>query len=207
MYSFKHYSKGCFIVSYVLLFELILKSKNRNIYCSLFISTQYFFNLLIANASRMIADWRYMQLAGSLVSTFAIGYPWLITESFKWLCVKEDFAQAERVCKRVFKENGVIARLMKMKASDDQKSNAAETTTTADSSSASATAYWPMVIWQPTFRKIICYFVLMWSILSLTYFFISEEDVRLTPSHVGNYMVHNFMLALSNTMLGIIYYK
>lgn len=156
-----------------------------------------------------------MQLAGSLVSSFAIGYPWLITESFKWLCVKEEYAKADRVCRRMFKENAVLTRLMKLRGAAASVACVNEPppimnhdTSSSSSSSDSANAYyWPMVIWQPTFRKIICYFVLMWSVLSLTYFFINEEDVRLTPSHINNYVVHNFMLAFSNTMLGVIYYK
>jgi hypothetical protein len=138
-----------------------------------------------------------MQLIGSLMSSFAIGYPWLIVESFKWLIVKDDFLNAERVCKRIFKENGIIARLMKLRSEDLSSEETVETTS----------GYWPMVIWQPTFRKIICYFVLMWSILSLTYFFINEEDIRLTSSHIGNYALHNFLIAFSNIALGIVYYK
>lgn len=191
------YFKGCFIVSYVLLFELILKSKHRNIYCALFVSFQYISNVIVALMAKMIKDWRYMQLTGSLMSSVAIGYPWLITESFKWLIVKDDFLNAEKVCKRIFKENGIIARLMKMRADDQSNEESVET----------SSAYWPMVIWQPTFRKIICYFVLMWSVLSLTYFFINEEDVRLTSGHLNNYALHNFIIAAFNIVLGIVYYK
>jgi hypothetical protein len=137
-----------------------------------------------------------MQLTGSLMSTFAIGYPWLIKESFKWLIVKDDFVRAERVCKYLFKENGIIARLMKLK-SDDQLNDDYET----------SIQWWPMVIWQPTFRKIICYFVLMWSILSLTNFFINEELIKILNNNINNYILQNFLLAIFNISIGFIYYK
>lgn len=176
-------------------------------YCSLLISSQYVFNMLIASVARLIADWRYMQLAGSLVTSFAIGYPWLITESFKWLCVRGDYVRVERVCKRIFKDNGVISRLVRLRTGVDEPAIIPSSPDDTLDSASAVGAYWPMMIWQPTFRKIICYFVLMWSVLSLTYFFINEEDTRLTPSHMGNYMIHNFLLAFSNTMLGVIYYK
>ena len=69
------------------------------------------------------------------------------------------------------------------------------------------TNYWPIVIWQPTFRKIICYFVLMWSILSLINFFINEESLRLTGNNINNYSILNFALSLFNFVIGLTFYK
>ena len=145
--------------------------------------------------TKLIKDWRYLQLAGSLLSSIAIGYPWLVKESFKWLIVRDDFVKAEKVCKRIFKENGIIARFMKMKA-DDQVNDAYETAN-----------YWPVVIWQPTFRKIICYFVLMWSVISLTNFVINEEIIKLLSNHINNYALQNGILTLFNVDIGLAYLK
>ena len=55
---------------------MIIKSKNRNIYCSLFYSNVFVCNIGIAFMSKLIKDWRYFQLIGSLMSSIAIGYPW-----------------------------------------------------------------------------------------------------------------------------------
>ena len=109
--------------------------------------------------------------------------------------MRDDFIRAERVCKGIFKENGIIARLMKLK-SDDQLNDDFQSTN-----------WWPIVIWQPTFRRIICYFVLMWSILSLTNFFVHEETVKILDYNVENYMLQNAMLAAANIGIGLIYFK
>ena len=187
--------KGCFIMSYVLLFEIILSSKSRNTYCTLFIASQFFWNIFISIASKFFQDWRYMQLTGSLLASLAVGYPWLIKESFKWLIVRDDFSQAERVCKKIFKERNVVARLMKMKL-DDQ--------TVGDERNSEG--YWPYVIWQPTFRKIISSFVLIWSVVSLVGFFVNEESKKLLANNLNDYSLQNGILFVSNLALCLLYY-
>lgn len=148
--------------------------------------------------TKSINDWRYMQLVGSLFAGVGIIYPWLIQESFKWLIVKEYFTRAEKVCKRIFVENGIIARLIKIKTND--QFNGPEELETS-------TGYWPMIIWQPTFRKIISYFVFMWSILSLINFFIHEETVKLANRHISNYACQNFIIFLCNIILALLFLR
>lgn len=182
-------------MSYILLFELILSSKKRNIYCTLFIALQFFWNIIIGQAAKFFLDWRYMQLAGSLLASLAVGYPWLIKESFKWLIVREDYIQAEKVCRKIFKEKNMVARLMKMKL-DDQTVN----------DEYDSTGYWPVIIWQPTFRKIISFFVLIWSILSLINFFVNEEMNKFLVNNINDYTLKNGILFIANGGICLIYY-
>lgn len=183
-------------MSYVLLFEIILSSKKRSVYCTIFVASQFFWNIFISISSRFFQDWRYMQLSGSLLASLAVGYPWLIKESFKWLIVRDDFSQAERVCRKIFKERNIVARLMKMKLDDQTISHEYD-----------SDGYWPVVIWQPTFRKIISFFVLIWSIVSLISFFINEESKKLLSNNINDYSLQNGILFLTNTGLGFVYYR
>ncbi len=183
-------------MSYVLLFELILNSKKRSVYCTLFIASQFFWNILIGVASKFFQDWRYMQLTGSLLASLAVGYPWLIKESYKWLIVRDDFIRAEKVCKKIFIEKNTVLRLIKMKL-DDHSLNANQY---------DSTGYWPVLIWQPTFRKIISFFVLIWSGLSLINFFINEEAGKLLSNNINDYSLQNGILFAANVGVCLIYY-
>lgn len=188
------YIKGCHMISYVLLFEMIINKKSRYIYCTLFIAGKYFWNASIGMVSIFFEDWRYMQLTFSLLASLAISYPWLINESFKWLIVRENYVQAEKVCREIFNEENVMMRLIKLKLDDQSFSN-------YDSS-----RYWPVLIWQKSFRKIISIFVLIWSILSLINFFINEEVEMILKNNIFDYSLQNMILFIANTALCLIYF-
>ncbi len=122
--------------------------------------------------------------------------------------MRDDFAKAERVCKSIFVENGIVARFLKMKL-DDQLNNDFETQVNNNGANGNGGTnnYWPMIIWQPTFRKIICCFVMMWSILSLTNFFIQEDNIELNKNNINNYSIQNGVLFIFNVGLSLLYFK
>ena len=182
-------------MSYVLLFEMIINKKSRYIYCTLFIAGKYFWNVLIGLVSIFFEDWRYMQLTFSLLASLAIGYPWLLKESFKWLIVRDNYIQAEKICKDIFNEKNVMARLIKLKFDDQSFSHAYD-----------SSGYWPVLIWKPTFRKIISFFVLIWSVLSLINFFINEEVEMILKNNIFDYSLQNLILFLANVTLCLTYY-
>ncbi|CAF0956567.1 unnamed protein product [Brachionus calyciflorus] len=68
--------QGCYIACYVLLFEIIINLKHRNIYCVLFVSLEPFLNTFIGLMTKYVNDWRYLQLVGSLFVSVAFIYPW-----------------------------------------------------------------------------------------------------------------------------------
>jgi hypothetical protein len=109
------------------------------------------------------------------------------------LICRDDFSRAEKVCTKIFKEKNVINRLMKMKLEDQL------------SEEYYSTGYWPTFFWQPTFRKIICCFVFIWSILSLISFFVNEEAVHFLRNNINDYSLQNFVFALCNGAISFIY--
>ncbi|XP_077990549.1 organic cation transporter protein-like [Glandiceps talaboti] len=100
-------STGMYLVGFVLGVELVgvkYRTASSMIIC-IFFAVGYMLLAIIAYAVN--GNWRKIQLIEGLMCIIYIPYYWLITESVRWLILKEKYDEAEKILKKAAKVNKV----------------------------------------------------------------------------------------------------
>lgn len=115
----------------------------------------------------------------------------MIKESFKWLLIRGDLKKAQSICYKILQtSNGTSFNLAHVKSldklSDDKLDNES---------------------FQPTLRRIISFFVLLWSLTSLLSFFNSQENFHFADDNINSEITLNLIIGIFNLILSLFVLK
>jgi hypothetical protein len=139
----------------------------------------------------------------------------VIHESYRWHLNRNQVSKAERIVRYIFKDEDILFRLLNIthnadscnKKQTDSVTNSRNPNQTENGNSYGSLSY-AMFMWRITFKKIVLFLILIWSLVSFVSFFVYEDDsYRFLPRKIDSYVAENLIVGLLNILMSLAFLR